>query len=601
MYWPLFLSFPNLTIPMIVLREDKEAACGKSITCDALQTIADDYHCVRASIDCQNFGALLPNETDRWLIPQAKFGGQAAPSVCARDNDRYLVAFPEPTESKHQQFVVATISHSRHDLVQRLVNVAWQNRQLRQQTAEQRILLDQYGDQVLHDFSEIDWMQKLVSQLKVCALSNSLYQTATGLLKPLQELVNAEITAFVSADSETDASVPEDSSQKFPGVWICEDTNLQPVTLSVVQRYRAVAETGVVVRNQQVAWPESSEFPEVSGFVLVAVQKHERVAGWIVALNKIHDCADNAQRPISFMSVDMKEAFSTAEAGLLASAASILATHDHNVRLLQGNIKLSLGIIRALTNAVDAKDEYTRGHSDRVARMAKYLGSVMKLSAGKCQRLLMTGLLHDIGKIGIADSVLHNPGRLSAEEFAVIQNHPVYGFNILQPVEELAFVLPGVLHHHEAWNGSGYPHGLTDSDIPLDARILAIVDTYDAMTSDRPYRSGMDFAQAEQLIRDGAGRFWDPELVDVFVKHATEFRRICEDARPGHDSFSIIDTKDIVTNKGMVNSVFDHGFSDWFRSPGADACSCANEPMETAGTIAVGNAGRTRKSGETLV
>ena len=584
---------------MVVLRKDKEPACGESATCDALRTIADDHHCVRARIDYDNFGPGLTDQTHRWLIPQAHFAGHTAPSVCATGKDRYLVAFPEPAESKYQQFVVATISDTRNDIVQRLVNVAWQNRQLKQQTDEQRILLDQYGDQVLQDFAEIDWMQKLVSQLQVCALSNSLHQTAAGLLHPLRELVNAKVTAFIPADSKSASCLFENFTQDFPGVWICDDTSLQPVTLSVVQRYRAVAEKGVVVRNHHVAWPESSEFPQVSGFVLAGVQKHERVAGWIVALNKIHESGDNARPPANFASAGPEESFSTAEAGLLASAASILATHDHNVRLLKGNIRLSLGIIRALTNAVDAKDEYTRGHSDRVARMAKHLGSVLKLSASKCQRLLMTGLLHDIGKIGITDSVLHNPGRLSTEEFAIIQNHPVYGFNILKPVEELAFVLPGVLHHHESWNGSGYPHGLAGTDIPLDARILAIVDTYDAMTSDRPYRSGMDFAQAEQQIHDGAGRFWDPELVDAFVKHATEFRRICEDARPGHDSFSIMDSKAIVMNKDTAaDSDFDPDFSDWFQTRDGDKYSSDHKSMETADILAVGQPDQTRKSDE---
>lgn len=550
---------------MVLLRINRDAGSKELIACYALKTIADDQHCAVATAVSPNDSLPAADDTEQWLIPQEEFAGQSAPTVCAAGSGRWLVAFPEPTESAHQLFAVATVSNSTHHMVRRLVDAAWQNQQLRQQAVEQQILVDQYGDQVLHDFAEIDWMQKLISQLKVCALSNSLRQTAAGLLNPLQELVKAEVAAFIPADSVGKDGDPMDSLLEFSGVWAGDDTRLQSVAQSLTQRYRSAAERGVVVRNRQVAWPESSEFPEVRGFVLVSVQKYEHVTGWILALNRLFDPEHIRQSQQSATSVQTEEEFSTEEAGLLASAASILATHDHNVRLLQGNIKLSLGIIRALTNAVDAKDEYTRGHSDRVARMARHLGGVLQLTPEKCQRLLMTGLLHDIGKIGIADSVLNNPGKLSQEEVAVIKNHPVFGFNILQPVEELAFVLPGVLHHHEAWDGSGYPHGLTGNDIPLDARILAIVDTYDAMTSDRPYRRGMDFAKAEQLIGEGAGRFWDPQIVDVFVRHAAEFRRICEDVRPGHDSFSIMDTKAIVMDSAVAeSSVFDRRFFEWF-------------------------------------
>lgn len=574
---------------MIVLRALTDAAADESQVCAALEVIADNGNCQRAVLDGKPLRSPTPDETEQWSIPAEEFRGLEMPSVSAIGHSRWLVAFPEPTRTDDQTFAVATVSDSSRDTVRRMVDAAWRNQQLLRQAADQQVLLDEYSDQVLHDFAEIHWMEKLISQLKVCSLSRSLRQTAAGLLEPLRDIIRARVLAFISADAWPKPCDTESCGDEFPGVWISRDETLQPVTFSLLQRYRTEAERGIVVRNRSVVWPEADEFPEVTGLVLVTVQKNGHGVGWIMALDRM---ASRSQRNLSCPganSMRTEEEFSTSEAGLLAAAASILATHDDNVRLLQGNIDLSLGIIRALTNAVDAKDQYTRGHSDRVARMAWYLGSLMQLSGKECQQLLMAGLLHDVGKIGIPDSVLKNPGQLSHEEFAMIRNHPVFGFNILQPVEELAFVLPGVLHHHEAWNGGGYPDGLAGHAIPRIARILAIVDTYDAMTSDRPYREGMNFEQAEQKIRDGAGKFWDPELVDLFLQHCAEFRQICEDARPGHDSFSMVDTKAIVMSPDTAPSRRQHaGVSDWPEFRATALRSGGIEPIESAGSSAAG-------------
>ena len=139
------------------------------------------------------------------------------------------------------------------------------------------------------------------------------------------------------------------------------------------------------------------------------------------------------------------------------------------------------------------------------------------LPAAECDRVYLSGLLHDVGKISIPDAVLGKPGRLDDEEYGTIQTHPEAGWAILQELAALRHLLPGVLHHHERFDGRGYPDGLASQDIPIDGRILAICDSYDAMTSDRPYRQGMPQAEAESRLRAGTGSQWDPQLIASFL------------------------------------------------------------------------------------
>ena len=157
-------------------------------------------------------------------------------------------------------------------------------------------------------------------------------------------------------------------------------------------------------------------------------------------------------------------------------------------------------------------------------RLAEHIG----LSQADCERLYLTGLLHDVGKIAVPDAVLRKCGKLSEVEFNAIAQHPRIGYRMLLPVNALGPVLPGVLHHHESVDGTGYPDCLAGEEIPFDARILAICDAYDAMTSDRPYRQGMPHDRAIQILANGAGTQWDRELTERFLECADHIRRIGE-------------------------------------------------------------------------
>jgi HD-GYP domain-containing protein (c-di-GMP phosphodiesterase class II) len=186
-------------------------------------------------------------------------------------------------------------------------------------------------------------------------------------------------------------------------------------------------------------------------------------------------------------------------------------------RAADENRALFLGSIQMLAGAVDEKDPYTRGHSDRVTRYSLMIGKEMKLPAPFMETLQISAQLHDVGKIGIEDRILKKPGALTAEEFEVMKTHTTKGANILRPVTQLAEMLPGIELHHEALDGRGYPYGLKGDQIPLLARVIAVADTFDALTTNRPYQHAHTPEEALKIIQNLAGKRLDPEPVAALL------------------------------------------------------------------------------------
>ncbi|MEW6735776.1 MAG: HD domain-containing phosphohydrolase [Acidobacteriota bacterium] len=179
---------------------------------------------------------------------------------------------------------------------------------------------------------------------------------------------------------------------------------------------------------------------------------------------------------------------------------------------------LSLGAIIALARALEAKDQYTSGHSQRVAEYSAMIAQQMGLDDYTCEQVRIAGQLHDIGKIGLRESILNKPGRLTDEEYNLVRQHPVIGSEILRPVINDVCVLHGVKHHHECFDGRGYPDGLVGEEIPLPARILSVADTYDAITTNRAYRGARDYEAAHNELVRCAGTQFDPAVVNAFIE-----------------------------------------------------------------------------------
>lgn len=179
------------------------------------------------------------------------------------------------------------------------------------------------------------------------------------------------------------------------------------------------------------------------------------------------------------------------------------------------NRDLFLGSIQMLAAAIDEKDPYTRGHSGRVAKYSVIMGEALGLNAEDLDRLRIAALLHDVGKIGVDDRVLKKPGSLTDEEFDLMKQHPVKGANIMRPVAQLKEMLPGIELHHEHIDGRGYPYGLRGDEIPLMARVIAVADTFDAMTTHRPYQTAMEVEFALERIRQLSGTKFDPRVASA--------------------------------------------------------------------------------------
>jgi putative nucleotidyltransferase with HDIG domain len=249
-------------------------------------------------------------------------------------------------------------------------------------------------------------------------------------------------------------------------------------------------------KNKQFSWLGE----DARRLLAVPLQRGEEILGCLFALEK--ELGD-------FDSVDSK---------LLNSIANESAIYLENAMLFEDVHGLMMGLLRSLTSAVDAKDPYTCGHSERVAMLSKLLAQAAGLTENEVDRIYMAGLLHDVGKIGVPESVLHKPGRLTAEEFDQMKKHPTIGARILQDVKQIQDIIPGVMHHHERYDGKGYPAGLAGQNIPLMGRIICLADCFDAMTSTRTYRKALPLEAALADIRRCSGTQFDPSLTESFLR-----------------------------------------------------------------------------------
>jgi HD-GYP domain-containing protein (c-di-GMP phosphodiesterase class II) len=262
------------------------------------------------------------------------------------------------------------------------------------------------------------------------------------------------------------------------------------------------ATTGTPMVIEPTRNKEDAGFEPLGRAVLVQpISRDERVIGVIVAGDKEGD--DIAS------SVDLK---------LLGATATHMAIFLENAALYEDLNAMFLGTLEALTSAIDAKDQYTLGHSERVAHLTWMLARAVGLDEHEASRMRVAGLVHDVGKIGVPEHVLTKPGRLNEDEFAWIRRHPEIGYKILKDIPQLSDILPGVLHHHERWDGQGYPGGLAGEEIPLVARIIALADAFDAMSSTRTYRAAMSRTEVITEVLRQTGKQFDPALVPLFVK-----------------------------------------------------------------------------------
>ncbi|MCC9609481.1 HD-GYP domain-containing protein [Blastopirellula sp. JC732] len=370
--------------------------------------------------------------------------------------------------------------------------------------------IDKISDSLSSTYEEISLLYGLTQNLRISSSDEQLGDLA---LNWLLEVLPCEGLAiqFLPTRGEN-VSTKGRTETKTLSVGICP---LEAEQLSRLVSHLNLGEKGApFVANQRITAREEWPFPKVRQLIVVPLAEGDNIFGWIMAFNHCEN-----------------KGFGTVEASLLSSVGAILGIHSGNIELYRQQSEFVTSVVQALTSAIDAKDPYTCGHSDRVARLSVCLARQMGQDTDSLNLLYMAGLLHDVGKIGIDDSVLRKPGRLTDAEYEHIKLHPELGYNILKGLKQIEKVLPVVLHHHEQWDGKGYPHRLKGTDTPLLARITAVADAYDAMSSDRPYRKGMPEEKVDAIFREGAGQQWDPAVINAFFAARDELRDILSEER----------------------------------------------------------------------
>lgn len=366
-----------------------------------------------------------------------------------------------------------------------------------------------FSHQVTDDFEELTFLRTMATRLVVDDTSLDIRQIVDRSIGDLREMIGAETIYFITptGDSLTVAQeCPCQPDQEAPIA--------APTILRLARVHRARAAHGPCIKNDLSACDPEAVQAGVRQFLMAPIGIGDRQFGWFVAVNRTTIGRRWAPSPLLQLGHDE---FGTWEASLLTTAATLLASHARNLELIREKEQLLINTVRSLVTALDAKDAYTRGHSERVALFSKRVAETLGYDCAAAERLYLSGLLHDVGKIGVSDAVLRKPEKLTDEEFTEIKRHPDEGWAILRDLEQLNYVLPGVLHHHERVGGGGYPDNLQGDQIPLDARIMAVADAYDAMTSDRAYRGGMPHEKAVEILRQGAGNQWDTQVVDAFL------------------------------------------------------------------------------------
>ena len=417
-----------------------------------------------------------------------------------------------------EAFLVGRCPPDQRSLIAALANSTLRELAAKAQYDQTEDCMAQYAVQVTRDFEVLTWMRNLATQFELCDVRNSMEQVADEVLPSLRNILGAASIEYVPPKPSEDEATNSSPARVIDGEIVLTPTQCR----RWIQQHQDDPQTVVVLNASGCNDYQAPNVKVRQGMIARLGNDGERF-GSIIVINR------SVEKLASLSPEDMQlgiDEFGTFDAGLLQSAVTLFMTHGRNLELVRQKDALLVGSIRALIRAIEAKDSYTFGHSDRVALFGKRLASELGLDHAECERIYTTGLLHDIGKIGVPDAVLSKPGRLTEEEFDLIKQHPMNGYKILRDLEQLRFTLGGVLHHHEHYDGTGYPERLAGTDIPLAGRILAVADAYDAMTSDRPYRDGMPTAKAESILRGGAGTQWDPDVVDAMMESIEDIRDI---------------------------------------------------------------------------
>ena len=358
--------------------------------------------------------------------------------------------------------------------------------------------IDSLSTQLANSYEELTLIYQVSGGMKVNRLAGDFFKQACMDVRDVIEVRAMGFALCGEGPSKLDPAI-------FGEIEV-PTKQLQKLTDQLMNVLRDRKSTLLITnlsKDPRFAW-----FAEYAKQIIaVPLQRQDQVLGCLFGLDKLEG---------EFDSVDSK---------LLGSIANESAIYLENSMLFEDVRNLMMGVLHSLTSAVDAKDPYTCGHSERVALLSRRLAREIGLPEQQVERIYMAGILHDVGKIGVPEAVLHKTGKLTNEEFDQMKKHPQIGARILSDIKQVEDLIPGVLYHHERMDGKGYPAGLSGENIPLMGRIICIADCFDAMTSNRTYRRALPLEVAMIELRRCAGTQFDPKLADAFLKvDPEEFR-----------------------------------------------------------------------------
>ncbi len=354
--------------------------------------------------------------------------------------------------------------------------------------AEDQQAIQGFNASLSQSYEEVNLIFRMAQLL---TSGNDPAAVVQGMGDELREVLHYGWVAIVLDDSQA-VLAPLRGSTTFSGQILFDKRDFSA----------AVVDARVAASSKVLVPGESSLADLARSEVLIEkIMQDGVVVGTLVAGNRLGEDVDVSSNEIQ----------------LVTAAAGYLGLFHQNAFRFADQRQQFLGTLKALSAAVDAKDPYTQGHSQRVALLASQTAAKLGFDDQTIETFRVAGLLHDIGKIGVPEAILCKPAKLTDEEFQLIKRHPEIGYRILKDLPSLQSHIQGVLHHHERWDGSGYPQGLAGNQIPMLARVLALADTFDAMSSNRSYRPRMHRPRILEEIRSSAGTQFDPHLVEIFL------------------------------------------------------------------------------------
>ncbi len=399
------------------------------------------------------------------------------------------------------QFNSWRIQHSgiRPQLAMTLLHSARSLLEHEQDMAQSRLANTSVVEQLGCVYEEMSLLQDLPRFMQPNISPLSL---AEAVMSQAQQICGTEMSAYCLRHRGA-------QSHLLKGDWGLEGGEIE----SLIYEILAECPPKIIVKNHIDSSRWRHRYPRLRSLVAVPIFETDESPSWLVLAN----------------SLTQPELGSEA-ASLLKSIGHLLVAHAQLCELFREREDMVLEFICSLVSTIDAKDAYTRGHSERVALVAKRIAQKLRLPPDEVLATYQSGLLHDIGKIGIDDAVLRKPAALTPSEFQHMALHPELGYKILSQLKSLRHLLDGVLYHHERFDGRGYPQQLSGNAIPKMARVLAVADAFDAMRSDRAYRKGMSQTEVEHILMQGAGTQWDPDVVNAFIADRVGIYRIWNDA-----------------------------------------------------------------------